>query len=286
MRSSFLLAAGLLCGAATITAQEPKLPVTETVSVTGTSAPAPDMNGADATLSVTVAGMAVVTGVTPTQVKPTIFVDVDSPLPVGRGKDGKPFNLGRVYARLGIGVSPGNTVPADPTQGVSLASLGNPANFNSVEGGLGFARVIGDNGFIKSALVAEVGFKTRNGSDPQAVDNVSHYWGAGFRLSSGDGSAITLLGGQDGELGQAGAMQVMVYGQLLLPKTAGVAMLVGDASFSFFAPVDLTLPLAPIPPGSSVTIPNAGAIRSNIVMLGVAVDAAQLYSHLFNKANP
>lgn len=271
-------------------AEEPKLPVAD-VDLPGSPVstpeptPAEDMNGGPATLSLNIAGMAVVTGVTPTEVKPTVFVDVDTPLPVGT-RNGKPYNLGRVYARLGIGVSPGNTVP-DQTAAPTVATLGNPSNFQSVEGGLGVARVIGvsADGLIKTAIVAEVGFKTRNdhSGDQTAVQQVSHYWGAGFRLSHGDSSSLTLLAGQDGELGQAGAMQVMVYGHLILPKTAGCAMLIGDASFSFFAPVNVTFPVPLPPPGSSVTIPQAGALRSNIVQLGVAIDAAQVYSNLVHR---
>jgi hypothetical protein len=285
MRATFFLAVGLLFGAATLGAQTP-LPG-DVVTLPVPTAPAPDMNGGEATMSLTVAGMVVMTSATPTEVKPTVFIDVDTPLPVG-SRNGKPYNLGRVFARLGIGTSPGNSVPADPTlpaTGGGLAALGNPANFESIEGGLGIARVIGvsADGSIKTSILAEVGFKTRRGTDPTAVDPTSHYWGAGFRLSNADGSAITVLGGQDGELGQAGAMQVMVYGQLVVPKTAGCAMLVGDASFSFFAPVSVTLPIPAIPPGSSVTVPQAGALRSNIVQLGVAIDAAQVFSQLVNK---
>jgi hypothetical protein len=266
-------------------AQEPRLPATD-ASIPGATLSTPgnipaDMNGGDATMSLTVAAMAVITGQTPTEVKPTVFVDVDSPAPFGKK------SVGRIFARLGIGISPGNSVP-DPTGAPSLATLGNPANFQSVEGGIGFARVVGvtADGIIKTAILAEVGFRTRNGNDPTAIDNTSHYWGAGFRLSHANGSQVTILGGQDGQLGQAAAMQVMVYGSLVVPKTAGIAMLIGDASFSFFAPVSVTLPLAPIPPGSSVTVPQAGALRSNIVQLGVAIDAAQAFAQLTNRSKP
>ena len=258
------------------------LPIKEPSTVPVAVAPLGDKNSDPASVSLTVAGMAVITDATST-VNPTVFIEGNFPFNVGGS------HLGRIYSRLGIGISPGNSTSFTTTiTNLSLASLGDPHNFESVEGGFGYNYVIGQtlDGVIKTGLVAEVGFKTRRGTDPEPVDSVSHYWGVGIRMNHANGSALTILGGQDGELGQSGSMQVMAYGQLVLPKTAGIAMLVGDASFSFFAPVDLTLPLPTIPPGTSITIPNAGAIRSNIVQLGVAVDMSQVYNSLFNKANP
>jgi len=257
-------------------AQE-SLPVKETPPATAPAAVAPpgDKNSDPATVSVTVAAMAVITDATD-DVKPTVFIEGNIP-----------FIRGRIFARLGVGVSPGNSTITSTITNLSLATLGDPHNFDSVEGGFGYNYVLHQtvDGVIKTGLAAEVGFKTRRGTDPTPVDSVSHYWGVGPKITHANGSALTILGGQDGELGQAGAMQVMVYGQLVLPKTSGIAMLVGDASFSFFAPLDLTFPLPSVPQGATVTVQSAGAIRSNIVQLGVAVDMSQVYTAIFDKAN-
>lgn len=225
---------------------------------TATTCTAEDPNCADASLSLTFAGMAVITGETPTEVKPTAFIEAEMPLPF------KGRSLGRAFARVGISTSPGAATDA-------ASVLLSAENFQSVEGGGGIMRYIGQTigGVSKWAVLGEVGFRTRRPDDPaQPVQASSTYWGAGFRFAHANGSQITIIGGQDGELGDSGAMQTMVYGSLVLPKTAGIGALVLDSSFSFFAPTTVN-------PDGTITQPSpspAGAIRSSIVKVGISVD--------------
>lgn len=232
---------------------------------------AEDPNCAEATMSLTFAGMATITGETPTVVKPTAFIEGEIPLPVAHGPaaaDGsrETAYLGRAFVRLGISTSPGAATDA-------ASVLTDPQNFQSVEGGGGILRYLGQTpgGISKWAVLFEVGFKTRRGGDPlKPVQSSTTYFGAGFRFSHASGSQVTIIGGQDGELGDTGAAQVMVYGSLVLPKTAGVAAIVVDSAFSFFAPTSVSLEadgsIAPTLP------PPGGALRSSIVRVGIAAD--------------
>lgn len=231
--AAFLLAAGLLCGAAPLQAQTPA----------PTPTPLPDWN-----VSISAGGLVTMSADAGTDVTPTAFVDVDAKLPVGKVRDL------RSYFRLGITSAPGQSV-----------DLADPSTFRAAEVGMGVAYEVGESAEIRTYLVAEAGFQTRLPGDPEPTDRVLHYYGGGVRLTHSSGSGITVILGRDqvadavippplpdGTTPSYQGVQAILYGSLAIPGTKGYGLLIGDATVNVYTP--------------SV----AGSVKRDVVRIGLA----------------
>lgn len=210
-------------------------------------------------VSVTAGALATMSGDAGTALTPMVFVEVESPVAIGHSS---PL---RFYGRLGIGTAPGASV-----------DLSQPQTFKSAEFGGGLAYTIGEHvSGVRTQLVAEAGGATRLPGDPEPLNRVLHYMGAGLRLGDTVGNSITVLVGRDqvadeapatalpdGTTPHAPGVQAVIYGSLNVPATNGVVTLIGDAT------INLTTPDA------------AGVRKRDVIRLGTAVDIARVFSLL------
>lgn len=219
----------------------------------------PPMNQYPDSVSVTVAAMVTMTGDVDTKVTPEGFVDTD----IGLG-------IGRVKARLGILSQPGASI-----------DLGQPQSYYGAEFGVGLARVLFQWGDTRMALQVEGGGITRLPKTPEALDRVAKYYGIGASFSHKSIGNLTLLFGQDESVGdsvvvpqadgttltyRAGrGFQLMAYGFVNVPLTAGIVEIVGEATINLDKPDPLVL---------------GTGVRRDIVRLGVATDLATAFAKL------
>ena len=200
-----------------------------------------------------------------TAVTPTVFVDVESPLAIGSHA---PL---RFYGRIGISSAPGESV-----------DVADPQTFKSAEAGFGVGYRIGEHvSGAYTMLVSEAGFSTRLPGDPEPVNRVLHHWLVGLRLGDRAGNQLTLGLGRDqvadvtpadplrdGTVPSASGVQAILYGQLAVPLTSGVVLLVGDATVNV------------------VTRADIGARKRDVVRLGVCADLARVASLLASRDKP
>ena len=212
-------------------------------------------------VAVTAGGLVTMSG-EGTAVTPTVFVDVESPLAIGSKA---PL---RFYGRIGISSAPGESV-----------DVADPQTFKSAEAGFGIGYKVGEHeSGVYTMLVAEAGFSTRLPGDPEPLNRVLHHWLAGLRLGDKAGNQITFGLGRDqvadaspadplpdGTIPTAGGLQAIIYGQLAIPATSGVVLLVGDATVNVVVPSDV------------------GARKRDVVRLGIATDLARAASLLAGK---
>lgn len=226
------------------------------------SAQTPDPDGPR--VSVTAGGLVTMSADAGTAVTPMVFVEVESPISIGKKS---PL---RFYGRLGIGTAPGTSV-----------DLSQPQTFKSAEFGGGLAYTVGEHvSGVRTQLVAEAGGATRLPGDPEPLNRVLHYFGFGMRLGDTVGNSLTVLVGRDqvadqspadplpdGTIPHAPGLQAVIYGSLNVPATNGVVTLIGDAT------INLTTPDTP------------GVRKRDVIRLGSCVDIARVFS-LLSKPRP
>ena len=196
---------------------------------------------------VSAGALATMSGDAGTDVTPTAFVEVESPVAVGG------FDHLRFTGRLGISSAPGASI-----------DLADPQTFKAAEVGLGVGWQVGETEGVRTLIVAEAGFQTRLPGDPQPLDRVLSHWGGGVRLAHASAGSITVLLGRDQGADTAprdpasaepyAGLQAMIYGSLAVPSTKGILNLVGDATVNVYTP--------------------PGQVKRDIVRLGVLVDLA------------
>lgn len=210
-------------------------------------------------VAVTAGALATMSGDAGTALTPMVFVEVESPISIGKSS---PL---RFYGRLGIGTAPG-----------ASADLSDPQTFKSAEFGGGLAYTVGEHvSGVRTQLVAEAGGATRLPGDPEPLNRVLHYMGAGIRLGDTVGNSITVLVGRDqvadqapadplpdGTIPHAPGVQAIIYGSLNVPATNGVVTLIGDASINLMTP------------------DTPGVRKRDVIRLGTAVDIARVFSLL------
>lgn len=219
------------------------------VAVNAPTSSAREVNGEPVTIAMTAGAVATLAGAPDEKVSPEAAITVDGPVVVGSS------SLARIYARLGIGAQPDQTV-----------ELARADTFRAAKVDLGLGRVVGRRRSggqdITTSVVAEWGFASRIPGDTTPRKRLVRHYGGGLRLAERkSGAHLQVLYGRDEAAGARGYGQWMVSGAVPVAGTSGILLITGQA----------TLSAGP---------ERARAPQRDILQIGVSVNVGQALSKI------
>lgn len=181
--------------------------------------------------------------------------------------------VGRVFTRLVLQPQPG------------ASTLYDVRNYQGFEWMAGATRVLGESQGVSFSLIGAVWWGTRfsTGTDPDPLQRGHVGWGGGFKVAHVAGHRAAAVCGQDGSIGDTGAMQCRTWGKVILPKTAAVGSIYFDILASLLQPTVIggaaAVALAPAPPATA-------PILHFVANIGIGINADAIFGKLTNKGAP
>lgn len=263
--TAYLLAAGLLCGAAPLAfAQAPApfpspapSPVPE-ASPSPENTPAPCFNCASPRVIAAAAAVWSSSDATQTQTSVLGLLHAEAPVTFGN------TTLGRACASFSFMTIPGAAVPA-------------PGNYNSFEGELCGKRWFSQNFGLEASVWVNQKLNAAS-QTPTPLQPATYGWGVGVVGRAAD-SYVSVLVGQDNYAGSRGGVQVRARAKLAIPQTSVKG---GPPIGSVY--VDARLSLVSAPTTVVVVTPAATptpAVLTSTILYGVMIDATSIWGALF-----
>lgn len=307
MRARFLLAAGLLCGAATLAAEPAAFVGRNWTKPTQDSTPAPTSSVVAPPAAAGTVQQAVSTQ-SPNCLNcapPSVRVWAAAEETIATGSENTTKMTGGIYAEAPVTIGGEERVKLDGQGAPVLDSAGKPVifkagettvaraftrlvfqpqpgastlydihNYNGFEWMAGASRVLGQSQGVSLSLVGAVWWGTRfsTGDLPDPLQHGHMGWGGGLKLRHKDGHVGTLLCGQDGSIGDDGAMQCRTWGRVMVPKTYVKGSAVGSVYFDILASL-----LHPAPLVVPVPAPPTAPVVNFVANVGIGINADAIF---------